>query len=281
MRGAKDEEGECPRILELTMSVHRIQAIFLRQLFLYKRSIPRLMGVLYWPVLDLVLWGFITIYLNQYRGTLPAFVSFFLGALILWDLLFRAQQGISISFLEDIWSRNLLNLFVSPISVSEYVISLMFVSLIKIILTASVSIFLAWLFYSFNIFIIGVSLLPLVLNLLLLGWAIGIFTTALILRFGSQAEVLAWGVAFLFQPVSAVFYPVSVLPYPIQVLAMWVPSSHVFEGMRTVVSGGGFPVKELTWALSLNLFYLLFATLFFFRMFKAVRVKGLLGKIGE
>ena len=263
------------------MNVHRIQAIFLRQLFLYKRSIPRLMGVLYWPVLDLVLWGFITIYLNQYRGGLPAFVSFFLGALILWDLLFRAQQGISISFLEDIWSRNLLNVFVSPISVSEYVISLMFVSLIKIILTASVSIFLAWLFYSFNIFIIGVSLLPLVLNLLLLGWAIGIFTTALILRFGSQAEVLAWGVAFLFQPVSAVFYPVSVLPYPIQVIAMWVPSSHVFEGMRTVVSGGGFPVKELTWALSLNLFYLLFATLFFFKMFKAVRVKGLLGKIGE
>ena len=221
------------------MSVHRIQAIFLRQLFLYKRSIPRLMGVLYWPVLDLVLWGFITIYLNQYRGA-PACLCKFLsgGPDTLGTLLFRAQQGISISFLEDIWSRNLLNLFVSPISVSEYVISLMFVSLIKIILTASVSIFLAWLFYSFNIFIIGVSLLPLVLNLLLLGWAIGIFTTALILRFGSQAEALAWGVAFLFQPVSAVFYPVSVLPYPIQVLAMWVPSSHVFEGMRTVVSGG-------------------------------------------
>lgn len=263
------------------MNVNRIQAIFLRQLFLYKRSIPRLMGVLYWPVLDLVLWGFITLYLNQYRGVLPAFVSFFLGALILWDLLFRAQQGISISFLEDIWSRNLINVFVSPISLGEYLISLMFVSLIKIILTASVSIFLAWLLYSFNIFMIGISLLPFVLNLLFLGWAIGIFTTALIMRFGSQAEVLAWGVAFLFQPVSAVFYPVSVLPYPIQIIARWVPSSHVFEGMRTVVSGGGFPVKELTWALSLNILYLSFATLFFFKMFKAVRVKGLLGKIGE
>lgn len=263
------------------MRLNRIGAIFLRQLFLYKRSLPRLMGVLYWPVLDLVLWGFITVYLNKYKVGLPAFVSFFLGAMILWDLLFRAQQGISISFLEDIWSRNLLNVFVSPISVSEYVISLMFVSLIKIVLTASVSIFLAWLFYSFNIFIIGVSILPLVLNLLLLGWAVGIFTTALILRFGSQAEVLAWGVAFLFQPVSAVFYPVSVLPYPLQVIAMWVPSSHVFEGMRMVVSGGGFPVKELTWAFSLNLLYLSFATVFFFMMFKAVRVKGLLGKIGE
>lgn len=263
------------------MTLNRIQALFLRQIYLYKRSIPRLMGVLYWPVLDLVLWGFITIYLNKYKTTLPAFVGFFLGALILWDLLFRAQQGISISFLEDMWSRNLLNIFVSPISLGEYLSALMLVSLVKIVLTASVSIFLAWLFYSFNIFIIGVSLVPLVLNLLLLGWAIGIFTTALILRFGQQAEILAWGVAFLFQPVSAVFYPVSVLPYPIQVLAMWVPSSHVFEGMRAVVSNGDFPVKELTWAFSLNLIYLLCSMVFFYRMFRTVRERGLLGKIGE
>lgn len=263
------------------MNLTRVGAIFLRQTYLYKRSLPRLMGILYWPVLDLLLWGFITVYLNQYRGTLPAFVSFFLGALILWDLLFRAQQGISISFLEDMWSRNLLNIFVSPITIGEYLSSLLLVSLIKIILTASVSILLAWLLYSFNIFMIGFSLVPFVLNLLLFGWAIGLFTTALILRFGQQAEILAWGVAFLFQPVSAVFYPVSVLPYPIQVIAMLVPSSHVFEGMRAVISGGGFPVKELAWAFSLNLFYLLCATAFFYRVFKTVKIKGLLGKIGE
>lgn len=263
------------------MRINRIGAIFLRQIYLYKRSLPRLMGILYWPVLDLLLWGFITIYLNKYKADLPAFVSFFLGALILWDLLFRAQQGISISFLEDMWARNLLNIFVSPISVGEYLLSLMLVSLIKIVLTATVSVSLAWLLYSFNIFIIGVSLIPFVLNLLLLGWVIGIFTTALILRFGQQAEILAWGIAFLFQPVSAVFYPVSVLPYSIQLVAMWVPSSYVFEGMRTVVSGGGFPVRELTWALSLNLFYLFCATTFFYRVFRTVRVKGLLGKIGE
>lgn len=263
------------------MSFSRIGALFLRQIYLYKRSLPRLMGILYWPLLDLILWGFITIYLNKYRESLPAFVSFFLGALILWDLLFRAQQGISISFLEDMWSRNLLNIFVSPISISEYLTALMFVSLIKILLTASVSILLAWLLYSFNIFMIGVSLIPFVLNLLLLGWVIGIFTTALILRFGQQAEILAWGIAFLFQPVSAVFYPVSVLPYPLQIIAGFVPSSYVFEGMRSVVSGGGFPVKELTKALSLNIFYLVCTTAFFYRVFWTVRVKGLLGKIGE
>jgi ABC-2 type transport system permease protein len=263
------------------MKVNRIGALFLRQIYLYKRSLPRLMGILYWPVLDLVLWGFITIYLNQYRGSLPAFVSFFLGALILWDLLFRAQQGISISFLEDMWARNLLNVFVSPITVGEYLSALMLVSLIKIALTATVSVSLAWFLYSFNIFIIGVSLIPFVLNLLLLGWAVGIFTIALILRYGQQAEILAWGIAFLFQPVSAVFYPVSVLPYPMQVLALWVPSSHVFEGMRAVVSGGGFPFRELAWALSLNIFYLMCAVAFFYSVFRTVRVKGLLGKIGE
>jgi len=263
------------------MSYNRIAAIFLRQIYLYKRSIPRLMGVLYWPVLDLVLWGFITIYLNKYRQGLPSFVSFFLGALILWDLLFRAQQGISISFLEDMWSRNLLNIFVSPISLGEYLFSLMLVSMIKILLTATVSVVLAWLLYSFNIFQIGISLLPFVLNLLILGWVIGIFTTALILRFGQQAEVLAWGVAFLFQPLSAVFYPVSVLPHPVQVIALFVPSSHVFEGMRAVVSGSGFPLRELSWAFLLNIFYLACSIAFFYRIFRTARKNGLLGKIGE
>ena len=263
------------------MKLHRVSAVFLRQTYLYKRSLPRLMEILYWPLLDLVLWGFISVYLARYQEGLPNFVAFFLGALILWDILHRSQLGISVSFLEDIWARNFLNLFVSPLKPSEYILALMLVSAFKIVLAGAVMALLAWVFYSFNIFLIGVSLIPFVLSLVALGWAIGIFTTALILRFGQQAEILAWGVAMLFQPMSAVFYPVSVLPPFLQTLARGVPSSYVFEGMREVITNGGFPVQKLLWAAGLNALYLAAAFVVFYRVFRTVKKKGLLARIGE
>jgi ABC-2 type transport system permease protein len=263
------------------MKLHRVSAVFLRQTYLYKRSLPRLMEILYWPLLDLVLWGFISVYLARYQEGLPNFVAFFLGALILWDILHRSQLGISVSFLEDIWARNFLNLFVSPLKPSEYILALMLVSAFKIVLAGAVMALLAWVFYSFNIFLIGVSLIPFVLSLVALGWAIGVFTTALILRFGQQAEILAWGVAMLFQPMSAVFYPVSVLPPFLQALARGVPSSYVFEGMREVITNGSFPVQKLLWAAGLNALYLAAAFVVFYRVFRTVKIKGLLARIGE
>jgi ABC-2 type transport system permease protein len=263
------------------MKLHRIMALALRHLMLYKRSPQRIMEIIYWPVLDVVLWGFITLYLNRYQSGLPGFVAFFLGALILWDILFRAQQGVCISFLEEVWSRNLLNLFVSPLRPIEFLLSTMFISIVKVILSSTATILLAMVFYSFNVFTIGVSLVPFVLNLILMGWAIGIMTTAIILRYGQQAEVLAWGLVLIFLPVSAVFYPVSVLPPVLQGLAMFIPASHVFEGMRAVITGGGFPIENLLWALGLNLFYLFAALNFFFWMFGIVQKRGLLVRVGE
>jgi ABC-2 type transport system permease protein len=261
--------------------LQRILAYTMRHLYLYKRSMPRLMEVFYWPVLDLLLWGFVTVYLSRQTGTVPQFVTFFLGALILWDILFRSQQGISVSFLEDVWSRNLLNIFVSPMSATEYVFSLLFLSIIKLLLTSTVMVTLAWLLYSFNLFTIGFALVPLILNLVVMGWAVGIVTTALIMRFGQEAEVLAWGVALFFQPVSAVFYPVAVLPWFLRGVAQYVPAAHVFEGMRMVIEGQPFPVMELVWATGLNVLYIVFSVLFFYWNFKVVKKKGLLAKVGE
>ncbi len=262
-------------------SLQRILAYTVRHLYLYKRSMPRLMEVFYWPVLDLLLWGFVTVYLSRQSGAVPHFVTFFLGALILWDILFRSQQGISVSFLEDVWSRNLLNIFVSPMSATEYILSLVFLSVIKLLLTSAVMVTLAWLLYSFNIFTLGLSLVPLIINLVVMGWAVGIITTALILRFGQEAEVLAWGVALFFQPVSAVFYPVAVLPWYLRIVADYVPASHVFEGMRAVVAGQAFPMHELAWAAGLNVVYMILSILFFYWNFKVVKRKGLLVKVGE
>ncbi|MDP2688882.1 MAG: ABC transporter permease [Deltaproteobacteria bacterium] len=264
------------------MKLSRIFAYTIRHVYLYKRSLPRLMEVFYWPVLDLVVWGFVSIYLSSQEGAaMPDFVTFFIGALILWDMLFRSQQGISVSFLEDVWSRNLLNIFVSPLSPAEYITSLLLLSVIKLVFTSTVMIALAWIFYSFNIFLLGFSLIPLIVNLIIMGWSIGIITTALILRFGQEAEVLAWGIALLFQPFSAVFYPVSVLPGGLQTVALCIPAAHVFEGMRQVVSGGGFPLDHMLRAAGLNVIYITVSLLFFRWNFKAVKRKGLLAKVGE
>ncbi len=263
------------------MSPHRILALVGRHVMLYKRSPQRIMEIVYWPLLDLLVWGFLTLYLARYREGLPAFVTFFLGALILWDVLFRAQQGICVSFLEEIWARNFLNLFVSPLRVGEFLASLMAVSLIKVIAASTVTIGLAYLLYSFNVFLIGVSLVPFVVTLIVMGWAVGIFTTAVILRFGQEAEVLAWGLAFLFQPVSAVFYPVSVLPPFLQVIARGIPAAHVFEGMRAVIDAKPFPVSSLVWATALNAVYLVGTIVFFNWMFGVVKARGLLVRVGE
>lgn len=241
----------------------------------------RLMETFYWPLLDLLVWGFITVYLQQYREGLPGFVIFFIGALILWDMLFRSQQGISLSFLEEMWSRNLMNLFVTPLRPGEFIAATMIISIFKLISASTVTVSLAWLIYSFNLFRIGISLVPFIICLTVMGWSIGIMTTSVIMRYGQKAEVLAWGLAFLFQPISAVFYPVSVLPDFLQIIAKFVPASHIFEGMREVIRSGELPMRELIWAAGLDLVYLTGSILFFYYMFRSVKIRGLLLRTGE
>src|SRR5215467_13361424 len=155
-----------------------------RHLYLYRRSLPRIMEIFYWPFLDLVIWGFITVYLARFQSQIPGFVTFFLGALILWDILFRSQQGVTISFLEEIWSRNLMNLFASPLTPGEFLGATMALSVGKVLAVSCVTVLAAWVFYSFNVFVLGLSLIPFVLNLIITGWCIGVLTTGLIMRYG-------------------------------------------------------------------------------------------------
>jgi ABC-2 type transport system permease protein len=265
---------------------YRVWAIFTRHFYLYKRSLARWMAIFYWPLIDLFVWGFITVYLRQSEalatgGKTVSFVMAFLGALILWDILFRSQQGISITFLEEVWSRNLLNLFVSPLRPIEFLTAAMLMGLFMVTTATLASALLAWLFYSFNLLTLGVSLLPFILNLVAMGWAIGVVTTAIILRFGQKAEVVAWGLTFFFQPISAVFYPVEVLPPWLQPIARAVPATHVFQGMRQLLHDGTFPLGELLAATALNGIYLSVAFAFFYWIFGQVKVLGLLLKVGE
>jgi ABC-2 type transport system permease protein len=262
------------------MSFHHIRALVLRYTFLYTRSVPRVAEMFFWPVMDLLVWGFLTVYLRRLEHQVPAAITFLLGSMIFWDILYRAQQAVTISFLEDIWARNLLNIFVSPIRVSEFIAATYVVGFAKILVTVGILASLALWFYHWNLFQMGLPLIPLFANLLLMGWAVGMITTALIMRWGQSAEALAWGIPFLIQPVCAVFYPLSVLPHWVQPISRVIPATYVFEGMRQVLDNRGLPLDHLAWAFGLNILYLIGAGLFFRYMFGIAREKGLLAKLG-
>ena len=263
------------------MKLHRIIAIIVRHLYLYRRSLPRIMEIFYWPFLDLVIWGFITLYLARYQSEIPGFVTFFLGALILWDMLFRSQQGITISFLEELWARNLMNLFASPLKPSEFLAATMAMSIFKVTCVSIVMAICALLFFSYNVLTTGLWLVPFVFNLVLTGWVIGVFTTSLIMRFGQEAEVLAWSMVFLFQPISCVFYPMEILPGWLKPVAWANPAAHVFEGMRAVLNLGEAPLMNLAWAVGLNGLLLVAVVAWFYRTFAYCKDQGLLVRVGE
>jgi ABC-2 type transport system permease protein len=239
------------------------------------------MEIFYWPFVDLVVWGFITLYLMRYQAQIPGVVTFFLGALILWDVLFRAQQGITISFLEEVWARNVMNLFASPLTPGEFLLATMALSMFKVTAVSLIMATCALVFYSYNLFAIGLSLIPFVFNLVLTGWIIGVLTTSMIMRFGQEAEVLAWGMVFLFQPISCVFYPLEVLPTWLKVVAWGNPAAHIFEGMRQVLMTSSFPWRHLGWATALNLGYLACVIGWFHHTFSMCKERGLLVRVGE
>jgi ABC-2 type transport system permease protein len=252
----------------------------LRFTYLYRRSVPRLIEMIFWPMMDLLVWGFVTTYLLRLGPGAPGLVTFLLGAMIFWDILYRSQQGLALSFLEDMWSRNILNLFASPVRLREFLMATFLVGLFKVGVIGTVLIGMAMALYHFNLFEVGPALVPFFVNLVLMGWAMGMFTVAIILRFGIAAEALAWAIPFFIQPLAAVFYPVDVLPEWLQPVALCIPATHVFEGMRQVLRGGGFPAAMLARAVMLNAVYLAAAAWFFAFMFRSARKGGYLAKLG-
>lgn len=265
------------------MNFGRVYGLICRHFYLFRGSVPRLLEQLYWPVVDILVWGFLTIYLQQFQGdgTLPNFLGYFLGGLILWDILFRSQVGVSVAFLEEVWSRNLLNLFVSPMRPSEFIAAAMSIAIIRMAFSAVVTLSIAFLFFDFSVFVMGLWLWAFMVSLVVLGWSIGVFISALLLRFGQGVEGLAWGLIFVIQPVVAVFYPVSVLPEFLQAIAYSIPATHVFEGMRQVLDGGGPPTGHLMAAYGLNFVYLAAALIFFYKMLAEAKREGRLLRVGE
>ncbi len=263
------------------MNWGRINALVLRHLYIYKRSMPRLMDVFFWPVMELLTWGFFSFYLGQTSLQNFNLATMLLGGVLLWQIVDRAQNSISIHFLEDVWQRNFLNIFVSPLRLSEFFVAGALLSVLRVIVIGCFMSLVSFFLYKFNIFTLGFSLLPFVLNLFLFGVVIALFINGIIFRFGSSAQVLAFGIAFLIQPISAAFYPVTALPVMLQYISRMLPVSYVFESMREVISGGEIDWNAFWIAFLLNLVYLTVMWLFFSAMFKKVKKLGKLLKVQD
>jgi ABC-2 type transport system permease protein len=256
--------------------------MLLRYLFLHKRSLPRTLEIVFWPVMELLVWGFVTVYLRSLmQDSLSNLFFFLINAMIFWDILYRSQQAVSIAIVEDIWTQNIVNILVSPIRIWEWLVATFIYGLGKVLLITVILAGIALGLYRFNLIDnLGFYVIPLVANLLLFGWAVGVFTSALIIRWGHAAEALVWGVPYLLQPLSAIYYPLSVLPPWLQCISRLLPSTYVFEGMRAVSTTQRIPVGYFWLALGLNLFYFLLAGIFFKRMYLAARKSGRLGRLG-
>ncbi len=269
-------------------SLRRIWGLMYRHLALYRRSWPRVLELIYWPVLQMLIWGFTTSFIvrqatsHQGGGGGAALVvaGALLGGVLLWEVALRSQMGVALSFLEELWSRNLGHLFVSPIRPWEMVAALLSISMLRMLTGVLPAVLLAFVLYGFNLFGLGPVVVLFFANLMVMGWWVALGVVSLILRHGVGAEALAWSVLFGLTPFSAVFYPVSVLPAAMRPVAFVLPSSHVFEGMRAAL-GGIVSWGELGWAVAFNLFWLGVLTLVFTAQFRQARLRGALLNIGE
>ena len=259
-----------------------------RHVALYRRSWPRLLELAYWPTLQLCVWGFTASFFASRLGSPTAIGGgVLLAGVLLWEVALRSQMGVAVSFLEEIWSRNLGHVFVSPLRPVELVAALIGMSALRVTFGVLPAVLLAYVLYAFNLFTAGPILVLFVANLMIMGWWVSLGVISLILRHGAGAEALAWSVLFGLTPFSAVFYPVAILPAWVRPVSLALPSTHVFEGMRAVLGiphgpvGSGQPWGHMGWAVGLNLLWLAGAVAVFAWQFRAARVRGALITIGE
>jgi ABC-2 type transport system permease protein len=260
------------------MKLYRINAVIVRHAYESRRNFDRLTDMVWWPVLDIIMWGFFTVYLAHDNRLQPTVVSCLLGAVILWGMFFSFQRDMAVGFIDELWCRNLINLFSTPLTLSEYMTGLIVVCVLKVMVGLIAASAIGWAAYSFNIIPWLPSFLPYMANLLFFALALGIAITGMIFRYTTKIQALAWSFAGLLMPVSCVMYPISSLPKWLQNVAWMMPTAHSFEGMRQVLAGKGFSPQHFWWGAGLNALYFVLAVWFFMWIFEKARSRGLLVK---
>ena len=260
------------------MRGRRMAAIALRYFYLLRGSPARVVPLFAWVGIDIVLWGFISRYLNSVASAGFNFIPALLGAVLLWDFLIRIMQGVTMAFFEDVWSRNFLNIFATPLTISEYLGGLVLSSIATSAVGLLVMLLLASTVFGLSFFAYGIALVQFLLALFVFGIALGVFACAVVLRLGPAAEWFIWPIPALLSPFAGVFYPLSTLPKWMQLVSNLLPPAYVFEGVRRVVSGGTASTGALTWAACLAALYLVLACWFFARIYRYAVRSGLIAR---
>ena len=264
-----------------SVSPRRVAAMFRRYVYLLRGSWPRLVELVYWPTVQMLMWGFMQLYLSRETGAFAQGAGILIGAVLLWDILFRAQLGLSLSFFEEMWSRNMGHLMMTPLRPLEFVAALVTMSFIRVAIGIVPVTLLAVWFFGFNLWSLGLALVAFLANLFLTSWSIGLFVSGLVLRNGLGAESLAWALTFLLLPLTCVYYPLDTLPDWLQVVSLCLPPTYVFEGMRAVLLDQRFDGGMMLAAFGLNLLYFSAGLWAFLWFFDSARDSGSLLQIGE
>jgi len=265
----------------MNASAQRIYALVLRHLHIWRSSIMRIVDSIYWPAVQMITWGFMTQFLSGQTSYVGQAFGVLLSGLMLWEVVVRGNLSLSIAFLEEMWSRNLGHLFVSPIRSWELATGIIIVALLRTLLGLIPVSLMAWLFFGYSIYSLGPPLLAFFVVLQMFSWSIGLMMSGLIMRVGQSAETFAWAAVFILLPMSGVYYPVTVLPGWLQVISHFVPTSYVFEGMRTILRDHTVHWNILALAAGLSVAYLFLGFQVFLWFFRSSRRHGSLLTQGE
>ncbi|HEV2339498.1 MAG TPA: ABC transporter permease [Patescibacteria group bacterium] len=257
------------------MKLHRIQGLMLKTFFLTRRSWDRISDVVYWSIIDLAVWGLTGQYFTALSSPRSHILEIIVSGILFWLIIWRGQQEISVNLLEDLWNKNMVNLFVAPLTFAEWVMSFLLVSIVKVLISFLVASFAAELFYHINIFAYGWYLLPVSILLLINSWWIGFVIAGMILRFGTKMQTLAWSIVSLLAPFSAIYYPVGILPKWGQFIAEVLPTSYLFTALHAIVVKSPLDVFSLEVSLVLSFMYLALSLVYLKSCFNKVLERGL------
>ena len=263
------------------MKFHRIYALYLRHIYLIRGSLPRILDLIYWPTIQIVLWGFISKFFTMHSDFYNHTIGIILSAAILYDFLFRSSISFNMLFLEEIWSRNFTNLFVAPLKVSEIITALSITAILRTLIGIVPAILIATPFFGVSLFNLGPTLILLFLSLYLFGITLGLLVTSGLLRYGPAFENVAWSSLFLLAPLGCVYYPLSILPDWLQILAKALPLVYIFEEVRSILLNNTVNYSNIISALILNLVYFASSIAIFYLAFSGARKKGTLINVGE
>jgi ABC-2 type transport system permease protein len=259
----------------------RIGAVMLRHWYLISGSWPRFLDLTYWPMVQMILWGFIQTFVMRQSSFFAQAGGILLGAVMLWDVLFRGQISLAISFFEEMYSRNLGHLLATPLRIGEYIVALMGVSLARTTVGLfPATIFAIW-FFGFSLYSLGVALVAFFFSLIAFGWSIGLLVAGLVLRYGLGAEGFAWALIFALAPLAGVYYPTTILPPWLQMLSATIPPSYIFNGMRAILIEHVVRADYLLIAFGLNLIWLAAGIASFLAFHAQARDRGMLLQLGE